>query len=122
MGGLAAVVGYNQGLLRIAVKTLQDAWGTRRQVGMDASGASACMAAVELPAVPGISASPEVAGKVHDWLRDVHEIELPVICFCGVLWVRISCQMYNSQADYDWLVEAVRVLVDKGSAVLVSAS
>ena len=40
--------------------------------------------------------------KVQDWLYR-HRIEVPIKCIQGVLYVRLSCHVYNTLSDYEHL-------------------
>ena len=44
----------------------------------------------------------------QDLLHLRHRIECPVKCIQGVLYVRISTQIYNSMEDYKKLEAAIR--------------
>ncbi len=90
---------------------MQQRWGTSRAIGGRPGELTACcMAAVELPELPAYSASAEAAVQLHDRLRAAHGIEVPVICWEGRLWVRLSSQVYNSLGDYGVLADAVAAL------------
>ena len=36
-----------------------------------------------------------------------HKVEVPVGCWEGCLWVRISAQIYNEMAEYEQLADAI---------------
>lgn len=46
------------------------------------------------------------------WLVVV--MQVPVVCWEGRLWARISAQYYNTMADYQALANAVRQLCSEG--------
>ena len=52
----------------------------------------------------------ERARRLHDYLWQVHRIEVPIIPFAGQLWVRISAQVYNHLAEYEQLALALQRL------------
>ena len=41
------------------------------------------------------------------WLFEQHRIEVPVTMHGGAVFVRLSVQVYNSQADLDALIHAL---------------
>jgi len=45
---------------------------------------------------------------VHDQLWDKYKIEAPIFTFNGSQYIRISCHVYNEEADYLLLAKAVR--------------
>ena len=55
--------------------------------------------------------------KPNEWdplQRDLYEryrIEIPVMTWHGRRHIRVSCHLYNSQADVDRLVDALRELL-----------
>jgi isopenicillin-N epimerase len=46
--------------------------------------------------------------NLHDRLRDEFHIEIPVIEMDGHVYVRISCQVYNSMEEYEQLDRAIK--------------
>lgn len=62
------------------------------------------MAAVEAPVAT--TGTPEESNVLHDWLWDIHRIEVPVMPFDGKLWIRISAQIYNTIEEYKILARA----------------
>jgi isopenicillin-N epimerase len=68
------------------------------------------MALVRLPPVYcGSSASPKTstdAKMMQDYLYD-NKIEVPVKCINGVLYVRLSCHIYNELQEYDHLAQVM---------------
>ena len=62
-------------------------------------------AMAHVPLAPGEGVSLQTAL----WKR--FGIEVPIIEFAGGRFVRVSCHLYNSKADIDYLVEALRELV-----------
>ncbi|MDJ0947892.1 MAG: aminotransferase class V-fold PLP-dependent enzyme [Alphaproteobacteria bacterium] len=89
-----------------AVDLLTGRWGTEASAP---SGMRGAMAAVRLP-VDGTATS-ETAHEIHDRLRRDHQIEAPVGLLDGTLWVRISAHVYNEEADYERLANAVAEMV-----------
>ncbi|KAL4419422.1 hypothetical protein ABPG77_006349 [Micractinium sp. CCAP 211/92] len=96
---------YRTALLRQAVGLLLAAWGTSGALGVQSP--HACMSAVEMPAFGSQPPTPRFASAVQHALRDDHRIEVPVACAGGKLWCRISCQIYNTLADYQKLADSV---------------
>jgi isopenicillin-N epimerase len=65
-----------------------------------------CMASVALPeriAALGAAAAP----ALKDWLFHERRIEAPVLAIHGRLHVRLAAQVYNDEADFERLAEAV---------------
>lgn len=109
--GWERVIARNHRLARDATALLMSRWGTSRQLGLHPSGRTASMVAVELPGgLQGVTATRQGAVLLHDLLRERFGVEVPVACMNGVLWVRISAQLYNSLHDYQVLAEAVEQL------------
>lgn len=65
------------------------------------------MATVRLPKQlqPGVDA--RSAERVQAELLEREQIELPILDFGGVRYLRISCHVYNEQAEYERLAEAI---------------
>jgi isopenicillin-N epimerase len=100
--GSRRVILHNHKLAAEAAVMLAEAWGTEPGAPEPMLGA---MAAVRAPhAAPATLA--EGIG-LRDRLWNDHGIEAPVIPFAGALWVRISAQVYNEEADYLRLARAV---------------
>ncbi|KXZ54245.1 hypothetical protein GPECTOR_5g335 [Gonium pectorale] len=75
-----------------------------------AGSGAAGMLAVQLPPLRGYEVSAGSAVRLQRWLREEKDIEVPVVCALGCLWVRISAQVYNEAADYEELGAAVEAL------------
>ncbi|HNW44436.1 MAG TPA: aminotransferase class V-fold PLP-dependent enzyme [Elusimicrobiales bacterium] len=56
------------------------------------------------------------AGRLRKWLFDVKRIEIPVTAFGDSCFVRISVQPYNTPADMEALVRALREFYSSGGA------
>jgi len=110
--GATALAEANAALAQAAGAMLASAWNTGTAT---APGISAAMVAVRVPAT-----SRDLArlSRNHDglWragrvlsqaLRLRHGIEVPVLPCGGLLWARISAQIYNEMADYERLAVAV---------------
>lgn len=110
--GADALARANAALARQATDLLVRAWGTGSAT---APGVSAAMAAVGLPL-----SGPDLArlGAAHGGLRQAglslagalrlrHGIEVPIVSFRGLLWVRVSLQIYNEIADIERLAAAM---------------
>lgn len=110
--GADAVAAGNAALAREGAALLARAWNT----GMaTAPGVSAAMAAIRLPL-----SDPDLSrlGAAHGGLRQAglslaralrlrHGIEVPIISFGGLLWARVSVQIYNERADIERLAAAM---------------
>lgn len=72
------------------------------------------MLTLPLPSACTEQATPEMAARLHDWLWQTVRVEVPVLCFNGGLWVRVSAQVYNEAGDWDALAGAVEELLSTG--------
>jgi len=50
------------------------------------------------------------AKRIQDFLHDNHRIEVPIKAIGGVLYVRISCHVYNKIEEYEKLAQAIMTL------------
>jgi isopenicillin-N epimerase len=67
------------------------------------------MAALPMPA--RFAAMTEEQGRVlQQRLYDEHRVEAPLVLWCGRWLVRVSCQVYNTPQEYEWLAEALTVI------------
>lgn len=111
--GEAAIAAANAALARRAADRLAAAWDTEVAA---APALSAALAAIRLPVAEDRLASlAERAGgllqagrRIALGLRERHRIEVPVVAHAGLLWVRISAQIYNEMDDYARLATALR--------------
>ncbi|GAX75242.1 hypothetical protein CEUSTIGMA_g2687.t1 [Chlamydomonas eustigma] len=55
--------------------------------------------------------SADYAVALHNVLRCNHKIEVPVAFYDGSLFVRISCQIYNTPQDYEHLASVIRAMM-----------
>jgi isopenicillin-N epimerase len=65
------------------------------------------MATVRLPDAlqPGVDA--RTTEQVQADLLERDRIELPILDFGGIRYLRISCHVYNEEAEYERLADAV---------------
>ena len=68
------------------------------------------MASIELPPMPQFPMTAGSAPALHSHLLGTKGIEVPSSFWEDRLWVRISAQIYNTQADYAALRDAVSEL------------
>ena len=82
---------------------------TAEESGVEtASGQRAVVGSMATLRLPDLGAADWAgATKLHDWLLDAHQIEVPVLPLGGSLWVRLSAQVYNTAEDYQRLGAAV---------------
>ena len=67
----------------------------------------ASMMAIRLPdALQQAGATRETARRLQSELMQRYRIAVAIAAIDGVLWARISAQIYNSAEDYDRLIEA----------------
>ena len=111
--GVAAVQETIRSNLRAAVALLRNEWHgpTEEHVTLVPLEMHApMMALVRLPdklQKAADATTSEDAKRIQDYLFD-HYIEVPIKCINGVLYVRISCHIYNELDDYARLAEALR--------------
>jgi selenocysteine lyase/cysteine desulfurase len=102
--------------LHEAVTLLGDAWHNNSEGSVTLAPLSLhspMMALVRLPAsLQKALATSDDAKRIQDYLYDQF-IEVPIKCILGVLYVRISCHVYNSLTEYDRLAQVI--LQYKGS-------
>jgi isopenicillin-N epimerase len=100
--GPQRIAGYNRALRAAGARLIAERWGTAVGAPPELLG---FMAAIRVPGSE--SATPERAQALHDALFDRHKVEVPIICFAGALWARISAQIFNEIADYERLADAM---------------
>lgn len=88
---------YMHAMADQAGEHLATAWGTERFAPSDMCGA---MVAVRAPAPPGTRSR-----DLRSMLRHDHGIVATVSTIDASLWVRLSCHVYNDQADIDRVAE-----------------
>lgn len=64
----------------------------------------------------------DAAVALNKLLRNEYKIEVPVACVAGMLWCRISAQIYNSLQDYQRLADVVQQLKCQASEDAAAAS
>ena len=101
--GTDAMLAYNHKLAWDGARRLANAWDRPFDTPEAMVG---CMVAVPLPARlgPGDAAT---AQRLRDRLLFDHRIEVPVLANAGMLWARLSLQVYNEASDLDRLAEAI---------------
>jgi isopenicillin-N epimerase len=94
---------YGHTLALDARKMLSKSWGANVVAPDDMIG---MLATIALPGNPKHDDKHVV--NLHDRLRDEFHIEIPVIEMDGHVYVRISCQVYNSMEEYEQLDRAIK--------------
>jgi isopenicillin-N epimerase len=103
--GVDAVRAHNHALAWHGARSIAARLGTRFDVAESLVG---CMATLPLPAAFG--SGKEDGTRLRDALFFDHRIEVPVIAFRDRLWVRLSAQVYNEEADFAKLADALDAL------------
>ncbi len=101
--GLAAMRAWNHDLVWRMAHVLAARWGRAFTTPEPLVG---CMASVPLPArldALGGAAAP----ALKDWLLHERRIETQVLAIRGRLHVRLAAQVYNDEADFERLADAV---------------
>ena len=104
--GVAAMREHNHRLAWASAERLSARWGFEWSTPESMIG---CMATLPLPARFG-PADAVTAQRLRDALLDDNGIEVPVIARGGSLWVRLSLQVYNDDADIERLADAIDAL------------
>jgi isopenicillin-N epimerase len=94
-----------------AAHMLADAWKTRL---MFKDEVYVSMAVVEIPSIANLAPSSENAAKLHHFLRDAFQVEVPVLFLQEKLWVRISAQIYLELSDFRPLADGISKISAKG--------
>jgi isopenicillin-N epimerase len=101
--GLAAMRTWNHDLVWRAAHELAARWGQPFATPEPLVG---CMASVALPArIQALGADASTA--LRDWLLAERRIEAQVLSIRGRPHVRLAAQVYNDEADYERLADAV---------------
>jgi isopenicillin-N epimerase len=109
-GGWPEVMARNQALARAARGTLCATLGIRAPCPEEMLGS---LAAVRLPDGKGPPRSFLTTDPLQDALFERKHIEVPVFAWPGApaRWLRVSAQLYNSQAQYAFLAEGLKELL-----------
>lgn len=100
--GVHAARAYMSDLANWAGDELAARWGTERGASSELT---AAMVAVRVPG--NRSADQDTAYRLHEHLLREHQIEVLVFPIDDALWVRISTQVYNCEADVAHLASAL---------------
>ncbi|HYR35058.1 MAG TPA: aminotransferase class V-fold PLP-dependent enzyme [Burkholderiales bacterium] len=102
--GADAVRRYCRELAASAADKIAQAW---RQPLAGPPALHASMMAIRLPdACQQAGATRDTARRLQSEFMDRHRIAVAIMAIDGVLWARISAQVYNGPEDYDRLIEA----------------
>jgi selenocysteine lyase/cysteine desulfurase len=108
--GVETIQQANNEKLQQAVKILGNAWHGRNDDSVTLVPLSLhapMMALVRLPeSYQTSSLASDDAKRVQDMLFD-HFVEVPIKCINNVLYVRISCHIYNELGEYERLAEVI---------------
>eukprot|EP00762_Andalucia_godoyi_P003723 ANDGO_08562.mRNA.1 Putative L-cysteine desulfhydrase 1 len=112
---------YMGRLLHTGAQVLMDAWRTGLFVPLTMS--CPTMTLVQLPPLSVFDPPPVAVGSftsahaciVQDMLHFQHQIEVPVKCIDGNLFVRVSAHIYNAKEEFSKLAEAVRLHIATNS-------
>ncbi len=104
--GAGALRGHNHALAWEGAHAIARAVGTRFEVAESMVG---CMATLPLPG--SLGSTPADADRLRDALLFDHRIEVPVIAYRDRLWLRLSAQVYNDEADIARLADAMKKLL-----------
>lgn len=105
--GWEAVRARNNALARRGQQLIAEAIGANLE-GMPGEGAADYplpMRLIPLASVPG---EPSVCDELTDRLASEHSIEVPVQAWNGRALLRVSAQLYNSEADYEQLARTLK--------------
>ena len=102
--GFEAMGAYNRQLVNSAAPKIERAWETTQPAP---EAMTANMITFRLPPGLVVDGSHEEAFAFTEFLRENHDIEVPVFVHDRTTWVRISGQVYNEAGDYDRLIEVI---------------
>ena len=111
-GGWAGLRAHNHALVLEGRNLLCHAFHSKHSAPDECIGS---MATIALPGGPSKRKKDTIHGQhelqVH--LKTDYNIEVPIVSWGGddKRWVRISAQLYNTTADYEKLVEALKTLI-----------
>lgn len=109
--GFDACVAYMHGLAWEAAARLTARWGTSFEIPRHMVGT---MVTVPLPEEAGATEADAERMRLQLLVED--RIEVPLYAWSGRLWVRVSAQIYNDQADIARLADAVVRIADAAAA------
>ncbi|XP_060085055.1 uncharacterized protein LOC132564420 [Ylistrum balloti] len=98
---------YMYTLCRESCDLLTSLWHTKLAAPMEMFG---CMALVELPRQlyhSNTAATYSTGEAIQNQLYHQYNIEVPVKCIQGTLYIRLSCHIYNELAEYEKLGKCV---------------
>jgi len=101
-----ALRAHNHAVAWHGARSIAKRIGTRFEVAESMVG---CMATLPLPGRCG--STREDGARLRDALLFDHRVEVPVIALGGRLWLRLSAQAYNDEADIATLADALAVLL-----------
>lgn len=104
------VMQHNHQMAVWVQQLLCDRWQVEPSTPLDGSMLGS-MATVQLPAKDRLRAKFASNEALNLALYERHQIEVPVIDWAGMWWVRPCCQVYNTPEQYERLADAVKSLV-----------
>jgi isopenicillin-N epimerase len=106
--GVGAVQSYNHALAWQASGLLAEHWGTPRSSPERMIGTMVCAC------LPQTAGSTQLdADRLRDLLLFEHAIEVAMFAHGGVVWARVSAQIYNELSDVEKLARAVTQCVGR---------
>ncbi|XP_060069218.1 uncharacterized protein LOC132549311 [Ylistrum balloti] len=111
-GGLGRISEYNTRLIEMASNYLISLWGTSR-LAIPSSMEPPFLRMVCLPKISGFGTSEEDAFSLMDILWYDYHIDVSLKSVQGLLYVRLSVQIYNCLEDYKKFGEAILELAGK---------
>jgi len=106
---------YNHALAWHAAQFLAERWGRPLEIQESMVG---CMVSVAAP--EGAGTTTEDAVRLRDKLLFDYNIEVQMHARAGRVWVRVSAQIYNDEADVERLADAVDSIHSRNNATLRS--
>lgn len=100
--GYERIYSHNHNLVVKMRDRLCEAWSVSAPAPISMLG---YLATIPCPLSGNMMATMNNAAIIHDLLWDTYRVELPVMPFHSKLWWRISTQIFNSETDYDKLLE-----------------
>ncbi len=107
--GGEALMAHNRDRAAAAASAIAAAWRVELPV-LPALHAAMALIPLPLPVLPTHADTRALSRRL--WRE--HRVEVPVLAVNGMVFVRISAQVYNRPADYRCLVDAVETLAARG--------
>ncbi|XP_033743677.1 uncharacterized protein LOC117329706 isoform X2 [Pecten maximus] len=107
IGGMEEITRYCSHLLDQAASKMVAEWGTAK-LPVPREMEAPCMRMVKLPKLTGFAPSQTDSERLMAEIYSRWNIQSTTVCVDGDLYARLSANVYNTAADYDRFIEAIR--------------